>query len=446
MTDIKTTRVRWFLVFWLFVLSAVSYLDRVNISVAGGAIADAYHLSNFQLGNVFSALLAGYALFQTVGGRLADRFGPRRVLTAGVLWWGIFTALTALVPANIAGALYLFMAVRFLLGAGEAVIYPSANQFVARWIPVPERGTANGWIFAGVGAGAGLTPPLVRYMMVHYGWRSSFWVCATIGLAAGAVWFLVARDTPGAHPRVSASELAAIQSGLTLGVATKLPRPGKAVKTLVPWKQVLRSKEVWAVTVSYFCYGYVAWIFFSWFFLYLAKVRGLDLKASSFYSMLPPLAMLVGCLLGGALNDRLTRRLGPRVGRCILAAGAITVAGIFIGFGSQVQSARLASLVLAGGAGALYLSQSSFWSVTADIAGVSSGSVSGFMNTGNQIGAFITASLTPWIGDRFGWTASFLVGAALCLLGAASWLLVDPARTLQTVESVSNLEFEKATL
>ena len=446
MTDIKTTRVRWFLVFWLFVLSAVSYLDRVNISVAGGAIADAYHLSNFQLGNVFSALLAGYALFQTVGGRLADRFGPRRVLTAGVLWWGIFTALTALVPANIAGALYLFMAVRFLLGAGEAVIYPSANQFVARWIPVPERGTANGWIFAGVGAGAGLTPPLVRYMMVHYGWRSSFWVCATIGVAAGAVWFLVARDTPGAHPRVSASELAAIQSGLTLGVATKLPRPGKAVKTLVPWKQVLRSKEVWAVTVSYFCYGYVAWIFFSWFFLYLAKVRGLDLKASSFYSMLPPLAMLVGCLLGGALNDRLTRRLGPRVGRCILAAGAITVAGIFIGFGSQVQSARLASLVLAGGAGALYLSQSSFWSVTADIAGVSSGSVSGFMNTGNQIGAFITASLTPWIGDRFGWTASFLVGAALCLLGAASWLLVDPARTLQTVESVSNLEFEKATL
>src|SRR6266849_5564356 len=110
MPSAKTTRVRWFLVFWLFVLSAVSYLDRVNISVAGGAIADAYHLSNVQLGYVFSALLAGYALFQTVGGRLADRFGPRRVLTAGVIWWGVFTALTALVPANIAGALYLFMA------------------------------------------------------------------------------------------------------------------------------------------------------------------------------------------------------------------------------------------------------------------------------------------------------------------------------------------------
>src|ERR1700680_4651701 len=132
MASAKTTRVRWFLVFWLFVLSAVSYLDRVNISIAGGSIVDAYHLTDVQLGYVFSALLAGYAVFQTVGGRLADRFGPRRVLTAGVVWWGIFTALTALVPANIAGALYLFMAVRFLLGAGEAVIYPSANQFTAR--------------------------------------------------------------------------------------------------------------------------------------------------------------------------------------------------------------------------------------------------------------------------------------------------------------------------
>jgi ACS family glucarate transporter-like MFS transporter len=86
--------------------------------------------------------------------------------------------------------------------------------------------------------------------------------------------------------------------------------------------------------------------------------------------------------------------------------------------------------VLAGGAGALYLSQSSFWSVTADIAGASSGSVSGLMNMGNQIGAAITASLTPWIALHFGWNASFFVAAALCVVGAASWLVVDPTRTL----------------
>jgi len=427
MNSASTSHVRWLLVFWLFILSAVSYLDRVNISIAGGSIAEAYHLSDVQLGQVFSAMLVGYAIFQTVGGRLADRFGPRRVLAAGVAWWGIFTALTAMVPARIAGALFIFVTVRFLLGAGEAVIYPSANQFIARWIPTTERGIANGWIFAGVGAGAGLTPLLITQIMVRYGWRTSFWGCSLLGIAAGAVWFLVARDTPAEHPKISASELALIRSGL------RQQESENDAKALVPWGQVIQSKEVLAITLSYFCYGYVAWIFFSWFYRYLAKVRGLDLKASAFYTMLPFLAMLVCCLLGGTINDRLTKRLGPRVGRCGLAAFAISVAGIFIAFGSQVQSARLASVVLAGGAGALYLSQSSFWSVTADIAGASAGSVSGFMNMGNQIGAALTASLTPWIAARFGWTTSFLVAAGLCAVGAVSWLVVDPSRQLGVV-------------
>jgi ACS family glucarate transporter-like MFS transporter len=449
MTIAGTSRVRWFLVFCLFVLSAVSYLDRVNFSTAGGSIADAYHLSDVQLGEVFSAMLVGYALFQTVGGRLADRFGPRYVLAGGVAWWGVFTALTALVPADIVGnvlvlgryhiarALLAFSAVRFLLGAGEAVIYPSANQFVARWIPTSERGVANGWIFAGVGAGAGLTPLIVTYIMIHYGWRSSFWVCSIIGFAAGAVWFLSARDTPEEHPSVSQSELALIRSGITQGELSQ-GEPRNKSKELVSWARVVRSKEVWAITVSYFCYGYVAWIFFAWFFRYLAKVRGLDLKASAVYSSLPPLAMLVGCLLGGSINDRLTKWRGLRVGRSGLAAFSIAVAGIFIAFGSQVQSARLASVVLAGGVGALYLSQSSFWSVTADIAGASSGSVSGFMNMGNQLGAALTASLTPWIAARFGWTTSFLVAAGLCVVGAASWLLVDPSRQLTASNLGSN--------
>jgi MFS transporter, ACS family, glucarate transporter len=429
----NATHVRWFLVFWLFVLSAVSYLDRVNISIAGGYIVDAYHLTDVQLGRVFSALVAGYALFQTVGGHLADRFGPRRVLAAGVVWWGIFTGLTALVPSNISGAIWLFVAVRFFLGAGEAVIYPAANQFVAHWIPMRERGIANGWIFAGVGAGAGLTPPLITYCMVHYGWRSSFWVCAVIGFIAGGVWFLAARDTPSEHPRVSAAELASIRSGLTLSYANDGSAKEDDEKTLVPWKRVIRSREVWAVTISYFCYGYVAWIFFSWFYRYLAKVRGLDLKASAFYSMLPFLAMLVCCLLGGTMNDRLTKWRGARLGRCGLAAFAMVLAAVFIAFGSRVESVRLASVVLAGGAGALYLSQSSFWSVTADIAGSSAGSVSGFMNMGGQMGGAVTGSLTPLIAAHYGWTASFLVAAALCMLGAVSWLVVNPCNTLTQV-------------
>ena len=419
--------VRWGLIFWLFVISAVAFLDRVNISIAGSSLAAAYQLSNVQLGWVFSAFLAGYAIFQTIGGRLADRLGPRRVLAGGVVWWGIFTALTASVPAGIGSALLLFISIRFLLGAGEAVVYPASNKFVARWIPQSERGIANGWIFAGVGAGAGLSPLLITYVMLHYGWKSSFWLCAIIGLVAGTVWFVIARDSPLDHPAVSASELAFIQQGLPPESSSK------AKPALISWGTVIRSKDVLAITLSYFSFGYVAWIFFSWFYIYLAQVRNLNLKASAFYAMLPFLAMAACCPLGGWISDWLTRLYGPRIGRCYLAAAAIALAGVFLVMGAEVRSAQLASVVLAGGAGALYLAQSSFWSVTADLSSTSSGSVSGFMNMGAQIGGAVTASLTPVLALHFGWTASFIVAAALCLLGAIAWMTVDPHRTLEAM-------------
>jgi ACS family glucarate transporter-like MFS transporter len=426
---------RWFLVFWLFVLSAVAFLDRVNISIAGSSIAADYRLTNQQLGWVFSSFLLGYGLFQTAGGWLSDKLGPRRVLTVGVVWWGIFTALTAVVPSQMRSALLVFVAIRFLLGAGEAVIYPASNQFVSWWIPTQERGIANGIIFAGVGVGAGITPPAISYVMFHYGWRSSFWMSAIIGLAAGLVWLLIARDKPEQDPSVTPAELRHIQSGRTLSsgqsqLVSTIPPPQVNVAKSLPWSTILRSANVWAVTFSYFCYGYVAWIFFSWFYIYLAKVRGLNLKASAFYATLPFLAMAVCCPLGGAIADRVTLWRGKRIGRCGIAVLAMAMTALFLLLGSRVASARLASVVLAGGAGALYLSQSSFWSVTADIGAASSGSVSGFMNMGAQLGGAVTASLTPVVAARYGWTASFYVAAFLAALGALAWLAVNPDRSL----------------
>jgi len=430
MSEQKPGNVRWFLVFWLFVLSAVSFLDRVNISVAGSSIASEYHLSQVQLGWVFSSFLWGYALFQTFGGWLADRLGPRRVLTAGVVWWGIFTALTAAVSPAITGAVFLFVSVRFLLGAGEAIIFPASNQFISRWIPTQERGIANGLIFAGVGAGAGSAPAIVTYIMVHYGWRWSFWLSALVGLLVGLVWFLAARDTPEEHHRIAPSELRHIQSGRTAVSLSAAP----ANNAPIPWSAILRSKEVWLVTLSYFCFGYVAWIFFSWFYIYLFKVRGLNLKASAFYSTLPPLAMVTCSLLGGFINDKLTKSRGKRLGRCGIAVFALSLTSVLLVLGSQADSARLASIVLAGGAGALYLAQSSYWSVTADIAGRSAGSASGFMNMGAQLGGAVTALLTPVIAQQLGWTFPFLVAATLSALGALAWLAVDPSRILHPLE------------
>ncbi len=416
-------RLRWALIFWMFVMSAIAYLDRVNISIAGKAMEAEYHFNNEQLGIVFSAFVLGYALFQVPGGRLADRFGPRWTITAGVIWWGVFTALTAAVPIT-AFALPLLVGTRFLLGAGEAVVYPSSNRLVANWIPSSERGVANGIIFAGVGIGAGIAPPLIRYVLENYGWQWSFWVSAVLGCLAGVVWYFIARDNPRQHPWIDAEETAYIERGLPQQSAVEKGAPAAPV----PWKGLFTSKEILAVTFSYFAYGYAAYIFFTWFFIYLSSVRGLSLKTSSYYAMLPFIAMTLGSLIGGWISDRLTRSFGRRIGRCGIAVAGIGLSAVFIALGMRVASPQLASIVLAGGAGALYLSQSSFWSVTADVAGPWAGTVSGLMNMGGQIGGALTAAITPVIAAHYGWSASFLTAAALCAVGSLAWLVVDPSR------------------
>ena len=198
----------------------------------------------------------------------------------------------------------------------------------------------------------------------------------------------------------------------------------------MPWRRVVRSREVWAVTLSYFCYGYVAWIFFSWFYRYLAKVRGLDLKASAFYTMLPFLAMLVCCLLGGT-----TQRPAHQVART--AARPLRTRSICNGGRRHFHRLRLAgSERPAGQRRARRRRRCAVFLPEFFLVGHrrhrrrSSGSVSGFMNMGGQIGGAVTGSLTPWIAARYGWTTSFLVAAALCLLGALSWLAVNPLNTL----------------
>jgi len=403
----------------MFLLSAVAFLDRTNISIAGAFIRDELGIGNIQLGWIFSAFLIGYAAFQVVGGWLAYRFGPRRVLAAGVLWWGVFTALTTIANPHLAKALLILILIRLALGAGEAVMYPATNQFVSQWIPVAERGSANGWIFAGVGAGAGLSIPILTWIISNYGWRASFWFCAVIGILVGLVWYAIARDRPEEHGYVQAKELKLIQATRSSGVKRQAATP-------IRWRAALLNRNMAGLSLSYFSFGYIAWIFFSWFFIYMAQARGVNLKANAFMSMIPFIAMTVCCLAGGWASDQISRRFGLRTGRCGIALVSFALTAIFLVIGSSVHSAQAAAGILAGGAGALYLSQSSFWAVSADIAGEISGVVSGVMNTCCQIGGALTASLTPFLASRYGWRSAFFFGAAMAVVGGLMWLLVDP--------------------
>ena len=414
----RTGRKRWVVVTCAFVVAAVSYLDRNNISIAATPLQRQFGLSDVQLGTVFSAFVLGYALSQPIAGRVADRIGPSRAIAIAILWWSLFTALLPFVPSTVAHGMALLITVRFLLGVGESIIFPASNRLIASWIPLQERGLANGIIFAGVGVGGSLAPPMITSIMVRYSWHWAFWLCAVVGLFAGALWIALVRDTPG-EQTIDPAELAYIQAGLPLTTSSQHPHR-------VRWRAILSDRQVIVLTLSYFCYGYVAYIFFTWLFKYLSDVRGLSLGSSAVYAMLPFIAMALASSLGGWVSDRLMKPLGKRVARCGVAATSLVIAGVFVWTATQVHDTRVAALVLAGGAGALYFAQSAYWAMSADMGGASAGAVSGIMNTGSQLGGVLTASLTPMVASSFGWTASFALAGMVCFVGALGWILIDP--------------------
>jgi ACS family glucarate transporter-like MFS transporter len=426
--------VRYRLVLLLFALTAVAYLDRTNLSIAGVSIRKEFAIDNTQLGWLISAFLIGYAAFQVPAGLLARRLGARRALTTAVLLWAIFSALTALVPRGVPEVLLALLVIRFLLGGAEAMLFPASSQFVERWFPERERGRANGIIFAGVGAGSGMTPPLVTEIILHCGWRAAFWFSALVEVAIAAVWYLAARDAPEKYPSIRPAELKLIREGRG-AVGTSIAQ-GRSV----PWARIFASKEVLALTASYFACGYVAWLFFAWLYIYLAQVRGLNLRTSAAYSMVPFIAMTVGCLCGGVLSDWITRRFNVRAGRCLFPGGALVLTALFLVMGSKAQNAAAASILLACGAASLYLSTSCYWAVAAHVAGELVGVVSGIMNVGAQLGGACTASLTPFVASRYGWETSFSLAALLSIMGAVAWLLVDPQSRIVSPLDTDSIE------
>lgn len=426
----RRTHLRFLLCFWLFVLSSISFVDRTNISIAGVQLSHAFGLSNQRLGWVFSAFLIGYASFQLPAGVLAVRFGPRRVLAAGVAIWALCNVATALLPSGFSHAILLLIGVRCALGVAEAVLYPSATQFVARWVPQKERGRINGLIWAGVGAGSGLTPPLLTWIILSFGWRAAFWFDGGLGLIGASVWWLIARDRPEQHPRVSPAECREIREGL-MSLSAAAPGAPQTDDHRISWRAIFSRFDLLALMASYFAYGYASWIFFSWFYLYMAQARGLNLKTSAYFTMMPFLCMTVFCFCGGMVSDRLTRSAGLRTGRCALAAVAMFSTAGFLLVGSRVHSPLPAAILLSLGAGSLYFSQSSFWSVATDIAGRNSGVFSAIVNMSCQIGAALTASLTPYLALHFNWKMPFTVAAAFVLVGAAAWMFVHPERPLE---------------
>ena len=418
----RTRPVHWLLLALLFGTSVVTYIDRVNISVTARQMMPAFGLTQQQMGGIFSAFVVGYALFQIPGGWLADRWGARIVLTGALMWWSICTALTAVIAVSpvaeflgIVGALVL---VRFALGLGEAVALPSFNRAIANWMPSDARGLGIGIAIGGIGLGSAITPPLAAWVMVNWRWQTVFYLSAGLGIVMGLLWWILARDRPQEHPWTRAQ----------VSDPTECPqsesRTGKVPLAL------LTHASIWWLVLSYSCLGYVAYVYLSWFYLYLVNVRGFDALQGGLYASAPFWAILIGCPLGGWATDRLAATHGVTRGRLLAGMAGMACAGCAIAVGAFVDSAGLAIVSLSLGAGCLYFAVGAYWASTSDLSTTHTGTLSGLMNTGANLGGALSPSLTPWMAAQWGWSVALAAAGAIALLGAALWLKIDLSKKL----------------
>jgi len=405
----------------LFGTSVVTYIDRVNISVTARQMMPAFGLTEQEMGWVFSAFVVGYALFQIPGGWLADRLGARVVLTGALIWWSVCTALTAFVAASplaeMIGIVGALLFVRFALGLGEAVALPSFNRAVANWMPPDSRGLGIGIAIGGIGLGSALTPPLAAWVMVNWGWQTVFYLSAALGLVMGLLWWTLARDRPDQHPWAHHS-----------AALTDSERSDRGPKHF--WMSLFKHSTIWWLVCSYSCLGYVAYVYLSWFYLYLVNVRGFDALQGGLYASAPFWAILIGCPLGGWATDRWSARQGVTRGRLLAGMSGMAGAGCAIAAGAFADSSLVAIASLSIGAGCLYFAVGAYWASTSDLSKAHAGALSGLMNTGANLGGALSPSLTPWMAAQWGWPIALAVAGAVALVGAVLWLKIDPAKAL----------------
>ena len=399
----------------LFVLCLgyfIAYIDRVNISVADPTMRRELGLTPTELGFVFAAFAYPYAAMQIVGGWMSDRFGPRIVLGLLSLLWATATILTGL-----SWSVASLVAFRVLVGIGEGGAFPAATRAFTCWLPVRERGFAQGITHSFARLGGAVTPPLVLAIVARYGWRESFILLGTASLAWTALWVASYTNTPDEHPWVSSSELQEIHAG---------SEPTRVARDTTPWRQIVR--RMWLVTVVDFCYGWSLWVFLTWLPSYLSDARGFKPDQIALMTTLPLLCGVVGDTLGGVISDAIFRRTGKlRLARRTLLVVGLGGAFAFILPAIVTGNALGAVYLLAAAFFFLELTNAVLWTLPIDIAGQYAGTAGGIMNTGFGVAGMISPVVFGVLIERTGrYELPLFISAGLLLVGALCSLRIDP--------------------
>ncbi|GAB3691338.1 MFS transporter [Spirosoma flavus] len=409
-------KVRYQVLSGLFLLSTITYLDRVCMNVVSKYVKADLKLDNEQFGWILGSFSLAYALFEIPTGSLGDKIGPRRVLTRVVLWWSGFTALTG----TAFNFLYLLV-VRFLFGAGEAGAYPNASIVIARWFPAVEVGRAQSAIWAAGRLGGAFTP-LIVIPLVHWaGWRWAFGVLGLMGVLWAIGWYAWFRDEPAEKSGISEEEVQLIETTRSL----------KHTDHSIPWTTIIRNPDLWALMLMCHLFFYGSYFFTNWSSVYFQEGRGLTEDQTKNFISLSYFLGAIGCFTGGFLSDVLTKRYGLKIGRRAVGVGGLGLSSLFFLLAGLTTDNEMAGYLLAVCVLLKDLALPVAFAVCVDIGQRNAGTVAGSMNFAGQLGGFFITILFGMIVKNTGNFNYPLFMIAGCLLvSALLWLRIDPTRTV----------------
>ncbi|MBI4601290.1 MAG: MFS transporter [Planctomycetes bacterium] len=434
----RSTHVRRGVLAMTCTLAAVSYIHRAGFATAGTYLRDDLGLTGEQYGAVMTAFLVAYGLFEVPWGFIGDRLGARHALTAAALGWSLLTgavglvAVAASLPASAGPILTpfaLLLVLRFLFGAFQAGAFPVIARVMADWMPITERGTAQGLIWAASRIGGVAAPYLVGPLALGLGWAGAMALITLLGVVWCAAFWPWFRNRPEEMARVNAAERERIARG-------RVQRPAGHGGT--PWREMLSSPSVWALCLMYGCGGFTATFFITWLPDYLRKQRGLGPGEMQLLSALPLACGVVACVGGGFISDWTIRRTGNRKwGRRLNGVVGYACAGLAIVSTNWVEDVWALAALLSAAFACFDLAMGPAWASCADIGERHAGTLAGAMNMVGNLGSALGSMTCGFLfGKRFGAIAGndlmFIVFGASFWLGALCWLRVDVTRRLGT--------------
>ena len=395
----------------LFLATVINFVDRQTLSLVAPVLRDTFRLSNTDYGVIVAAFQFGMLVGEFPMGWLMDRIGPRVGLTLAVISWSTANALHAA-----ARSVTQFRLLRFWLGTSECGNYSGGVKVVSEWFPVSERALAVGIFNGGALIGAVIAPPVVVFLLLHWGWRTAFLAPSLMGMGWVLLWLSLYRAS-SSHTRRTPAEAALIG-----GPSPPAERPPRTI-------DLLRLRHTWGLMLCRMLVGPVFQFYMYWLPEYLYRARGLSLASVGAFGWVPYLMGDIGSIAGGWLAGALIRRgvAVPVARRWTLILGALVcVLGLaVVPIRNPYGAMFIIGVVLLAHTG---LSANMFAAISDVFPTNAVARVTGFTGVAGSFSGMLFPVLTGVLVDRMSYTPAFLLMAAMPLAGVVALITLSDLR------------------